>query len=91
MTIPSRVKIGPGYWAVAYAPLNEAYGLCDEERRTILIRQGMDPMMTQVTLWHEMIHAMLYTLGFPKHNERVVDGLAYQMVALLKDNKELWK
>lgn len=91
MKIPTRVRIGPGDWYIVVAPLTNEYGLCDEEKRTIVIREGMDSVMTRVTLWHELIHAMLYTLGYPKHNERMVDGLAYQLAQVLGDNPELRK
>lgn len=88
LKLPETIRIGPGDWAIAVAPLPE-YGLCDEAQRTIVVREGMDPLMTRITLWHEIVHAMLFSLGYSNHNERLVDGLAYQIVQVLSDNPEL--
>lgn len=91
MTPPKRVKIGCMTWAIVEVEGLPDMGLCDEEKQTIAIRAGLPPDVATVTLWHELIHAMLYALGYRKHSERLVDGLAYQMVSLLRENKELFK
>jgi hypothetical protein len=42
-----------------------------------------------VTLIHEVLHAALFALGHRKHSELIVDGLAYQLVQILRDNPGL--
>lgn len=91
MTLPARVKVGPlTYTIKAVADLPDL-GLCDDEKATILIRAGLPREVERVVLWHELFHAMMYALGYRKHSERMVDGLAYQLALLLADNKELFK
>ena len=45
------------------------------------------------TLLHECVHGMLYALGYhsDEHDEKLVDGLAYQLFMLVKDNKAMFE
>ena len=83
--------IGPRNWIVkevssSWAKKNldctdELWGLCEEETATIYLvtpKKGWrDPMLREITLRHEIIHAMLFSLGYINHNEEMVDGLAH--------------
>lgn len=89
MPLPSKIKIGAMTYSVVEVQDLPDYGLCDEEKATILLKAGMPEDVALITLWHEVMHAALYALGYRRHNERMVDGLAYQIVLILKDNKEL--
>jgi hypothetical protein len=44
------------------------------------------------TLMHESLHAMMYALGIQgdAHDEQLIDGLAYQLFMLIKDNPEIF-
>lgn len=86
--MPSRIKVGAMVYDVVAANGLPDMGLCDEENATIAIRAGLPSDVERITVLHEAVHAMLYALGYRKHNERVVDGLAYQMVAVLRDNPD---
>lgn len=50
---------------------------------------GKDTM--KVSFLHECIHGMLYSLGYVKHDEKMIDGLAHQLYAFIKDNPEIFK
>jgi hypothetical protein len=49
----------------------------------------MHPVSERLVLWHELIHAMLFQLGYNEHDERLVDGLAHYVVSVLVDNPQL--
>jgi hypothetical protein len=82
------VKIGPLVYAVNRAPISEM-GICDYEKQTITIRDGLAPEVAKVVLWHEVVHAVLFQLGYTDHDERLVDGLAHSIMSVLIDNPQL--
>jgi hypothetical protein len=42
----------------------------------ILLKAGLTKQSKEVTLWHEVVHAILFTMGERDHDERFVEGLA---------------
>jgi len=86
--LPETVKIGPSTYTVVEAPITD-YGLCDFAQHTIVIRKGLTTDAKKITLWHEVIHGMLTSLGYVNHDELMVDGLAHVMVQVLRDNPKL--
>jgi hypothetical protein len=84
----STIKIGAITYAVVESEL-AAYGSIDYETQTISIRAGMSTEARTVTLWHEIIHGIMYNLGYSKHNELLVDGLAHGVFQALTDNPKL--
>jgi hypothetical protein len=82
------VKVGPLVYTVQHAPISEM-GICDYEKQTITIREGITPEVARCVLWHEIVHAMLYQLGYTDHDEKLVDGLAHSIVSVLIDNPRL--
>ena len=83
-----RERIGGMDWTIAEtdpADLPESYGDCDYSTMTIHIQDGLDAQVRAVTLWHERIHAMLYSAGIRKHDERLIDALAHAIVAWERD------
>ena len=95
MSIPENVKIGALDYAVTIVPdsasalsPNNAAAVYNDER-TITILQA-HPQQMRISLLHECIHAMLYSLGYTNHNEQLVDGLANQLYALIVNNPEMF-
>jgi hypothetical protein len=82
------VKIGPMLYSVTEAPISE-YGLIDYGKQIIVINSGLAPQAKQVTLWHEIVHGILYNLGHINHDEVMVDSLAHGIVSVLADNPQL--
>lgn len=82
------VKIGACNYSIAVAPIPD-YGLIDYAQQTIVIKSGIAPTAARVTLWHEIIHGVLYNLGYVNHDEEMVDGLAHGIVQVLIDNPRL--
>ena len=50
---------------------------------------GKDTM--NVSFLHECIHGMLYSLGYLKHDEKMIDGLAHQLYAFIVDNPQVFE
>jgi hypothetical protein len=84
----ASIKIGAITYAIVESEL-AAYGSIDYETQTISIRAGMSTEARTVTLWHEIIHGIMYNLGYSKHNELLVDGLAHGVFQALTDNPKL--
>lgn len=82
------VRIGAVTYSVTEAPIADL-GLIDYAKQTIVIQSGLAPAARDVTLWHEIIHGVLYNLGYVDHNENLVDGLAHGIVSVLMDNPRL--
>lgn len=59
------------------------YGWCDEETSTIYLiapkgGKWKNKTFRDITLKHEIIHAMLFSLGIrDNHDEQLIDGLAH--------------
>lgn len=83
-----ELKVGPCVYAVVRAAITE-HGLCDYKKQTITLQPDMHPMAERLVLWHELIHAMLFQLGYNDHDEKLVDGLAHYIVSVLVDNPRL--
>lgn len=84
-----RIKVGPVWYSVEHVDDLKDMGDCDEATATIRICTGMAVDVEAVTLMHEVLHAALFSLGHVKHSELLVDGLAYQLVQILRENPKL--
>ncbi len=62
-----------------------------ETDQEINIKDFSGKDMMNISFLHECIHGMLYSLGYLKHDEKMVDGLAHQLYAFIKDNPQVFK
>lgn len=92
--IPETVMIGYASYEVKVSlfPSDNITGEIDYYQQTILLREGMSAEMTVKTLYHEIIHGMLYALGSDgePHDEKLVDGLANMLAVVARDNPGLF-
>ena len=92
---PVQIQIGPiAYEVVEVAELAGAgpSSLCgdiDTMRCHIRINADMAAPTKRVTLWHEVLHGILFAAGLSDHDEQLVDALAHGIVQVLRDNPEL--
>lgn len=66
-------------------------GHCDVMNYKILIKRGMTPQATEVTFYHELVHAVLFTMGKTDHSEEFVEnfgGLLHQFNKTVKDSSD---
>jgi Zn-dependent peptidase ImmA (M78 family) len=48
-------------------------GNCNPETHIIKIRSDLSPQAQKATFYHELVHAILFTMGQINHNEEFVD------------------
>lgn len=65
------------------------YGFIDYPTCEISLDESSSPQVLEVTLWHEIIHAILYNAGITKHKEKLVDIIAAGITQVLQDNPRL--
>jgi len=51
----------------------EDMGKCDPEKQIISIRMDMNKQTTEQTFYHELVHAIMFTMGRLNHDEEFVD------------------
>lgn len=84
----TKLRIGAITYDVTESVMQDC-GCIDYEKQTILIRKGLAADARNVTLWHEILHGILYNMGQVNHDETIVDGLAHGIVQALNDNPHL--
>jgi hypothetical protein len=52
----------------------------------IQLDAGLGPQAAYVTLWHEILHALLTHAGRDNHDETQISALAYGIAQVLRDN-----
>lgn len=52
----------------------------------ILLSSEMGGQRRRVVLWHEVLHGIMTQAGYDKHDEALIDALAYGIVQVLQDN-----
>lgn len=99
VNVPKRVRIGAvDYVVKLVAHLSRGQEQIDgrayNDLGVILIRAEMSPQLQLQTLWHEIVHAIVYQgqLGhFKLGDERAVDPLAWGILQVVRDNPGLAK
>lgn len=92
-----KLHIGGQLWRIYIVParsklLEGGAGCCDYNACKIYISKAQDDQAREDTLWHELLHALLYVSGAekaydgdPKIDESIVSVLTPVMHRLLKD------
>ena len=62
------------------------YGQIDYGEQVIRLEANMSPERKWLTLWHEIVHALMEQAGLNQHDEQVVTILGYGIPAVLQDN-----
>lgn len=71
-------------WTVSLSNDINEMGYCDPETYNIKIRANLSEQARQATFFHELVHAILFTMGQTNHNEEFVDtfgGFLHQFSA----------
>jgi len=84
----TKLRIGAITYDVTESVMQDC-GCIDYEKQTIEIRKGLAADARNVTLWHEVIHGILYNMGHVNHDEILVDGIAHGVLQCLRDNPQL--
>ncbi len=73
-TLPSSFTLAGFTWLVVMREDLSEYGRCDSSTQIIYIRAGMNEQMTQQTFFHELVHAIMFTMGHTTHDEVFTDA-----------------
>jgi hypothetical protein len=98
-TVTYRVSDTPEDWQHASDAVNKV-GETDHMAGVIRLKPGMAPSVLRITLWHEVLHAIMWSvLGGPRwdhlgddpddREEYVVARLEHPTLAVLRDNPGL--
>jgi hypothetical protein len=75
-SVPSYFELGGFEWRVIGSDDLTELGKCDCHNQTITIRNGMSEQTTLQTFYHELVHAILFTMGHMTHDEQYTDAFA---------------
>ena len=94
-----KIKIGQESWTIQVVPLNHPrlgkgnWGRCQWKEQTIYISNRLGLKNFKDTFAHELVHELLDSIGFHdellkrlkvRSYEKLVDGLAHQLVPFLR-------
>ena len=94
-----KIKIGQKNWTIQVVPYNHPrlgkgnWGRCQWEEQTIYIVNRLGQKKFEDTLSHELLHALLDSIGFhdklldqfkTRTYEKLVDALAHQLAPFLR-------
>jgi len=77
-------------WTVLNVAHMTEMGLCDPETYTIKLRSSLPEQAQEVTFYHELVHAILFTMGKTNHDEEFVDtfgGLLHQFSRTMNETQ----
>ena len=72
--LPTSFTLAGFEWTVKMVNDLSEYGRCDSGTQIIYIREGMNEQMTQQTFFHELVHAIMFTMGHTTHDEIFTDA-----------------
>jgi Zn-dependent peptidase ImmA (M78 family) len=89
--VATTFNLAGSKWHVNYLCHMEEMGKCDPERQVIHIRMDMNKQTTEQTFYHELVHAILFTMGKLNHDEEFVDtfGAFLHQYQITKESHEI--
>lgn len=88
--VATTFQLAGSKWHVNYLSHMEEMGKCDPERQTIHLRMDMNKQTTEQTFYHELVHAIMFTMGKLNHDEEFVDtfGAFLHQYQITKESHE---
>lgn len=89
MIIPKRFKIGGVTWTVKEVEVipGGCFGQTELWNAEISITKSLKQDTKEQTYIHELLHALMFSMGKRNHDEEFVDGLATLLHQYLKQQK----
>ena len=72
--IPTSFYLVGCEWTVKYIEELSEYGKCACDTQTIYLRAGMNKNFTEQTFCHELVHAIMFSMGHTQHDEVFIDA-----------------
>ena len=70
-----KFKLAGCTWEVIETDMPDL-GCTNPDSCRIMVSNKLSKQGKEITLWHEVIHAILFTMGERDHDERFVEGMA---------------
>lgn len=74
LVIPSSFDLGGLTWEVKFAEGLTEIGKCSCHEQLITLRYGLNEQAAQQAFFHELVHAILFSMGKMDHDEEYVDA-----------------
>jgi len=93
ISIPTSFKLGGRDWTVCVVPTVDndvkVLGMTDSDDAIIYVREGLKTDLFRHTFYHELCHAICFSLGWSKLNgdEDKIDALASCLLQFLKTKR----
>ena len=71
-------------WKTVFIPELSEFGKCDVMTQTIYIREGMNEQSTKQTFYHELVHAIMFSMGHTQHDEIFTDSFGGMLLQFEK-------
>ena len=72
--LPTSFTLAGFEWTVVVRADLSEYGRCDPTTQVIYIREGMNKQLTEQTFFHELVHAIMFSMGQTNHDEVFTDA-----------------
>lgn len=72
--IPKTFSLVGSEWNVQMVPNMTDLGRCDPAIFTIYIKEGLHKTYAEQTFFHELVHAIMFSMGHNDHDEVFVDA-----------------
>jgi Zn-dependent peptidase ImmA (M78 family) len=72
---PKKFKLAGMDWVLVESE-TDALGFTDPDSCRIVINKKLEGQLKDVTVYHELVHAIMFTMGERSHDERFVEGFA---------------
>jgi len=72
--VATTFSLAGAVWTVEFVNHLDDMGKCDAEKQTISIRSGMNAQAVEQTFYHELVHAIMFTMGKLNHDEEFTDA-----------------
>ncbi len=74
--VPSSFELGGFEWTVKFSDDLSELGKCAFNEQVITLRTGMNEQTTLQVFYHELVHAVLFTMGHTNHDEQYTDAFS---------------
>ena len=54
----------------------DALGYTDADNSRIILNKKLEGQVAEVTFYHELVHAIMFTMGERNHDEKFIEGFA---------------
>ena len=85
--IPTTFQLAGVDWTVVQVEGLEDLGLTDRDQQLIQIQNEATRLTKEIAFWHEIVHAIKFTMGEDDHSEVHTDAFAHLLHQVITSMK----